>query len=338
MNAGAASNKPRRSWRKHAFGASRRWAAPTRAFSPPARMLRRRKAQRPTILIRPPPWCLLVAMALDTKIVKIGSAADVQPRLFSPRRSASGVSQGPGGHREARRRRRDARRGDRQGQGRGRKRYGVAAGVGPEIPVKFTGVVGEGKSGIYNVAVTGSPNDPHPRADRSCHQRHRAARRYGRNHLRPVQEPDRLPERGDALNDELKKKVLAKIDTAAHRQDDHGHRSVHPGESHRLARNAFGWKSNESTTEHFDEVVLEARNIVKTYGGTRALKGVNFQIRKGTVTTLFGENGAGKSTLMKILSGVEQPTTGEIILDGEPVVFARPPMRESVGSRSSIKN
>ena len=77
-----------------------------------------------------------------------------------------------------------------------------------------------------------------------------------------------------------------------------------------------------SGAEQFDEVVLEARNVVKTYGGTRALKGVNFEIRKGTVTTLFGENGAGKSTLMKILSGVEQPTSGEIVLDGEPVVFA----------------
>lgn len=73
-----------------------------------------------------------------------------------------------------------------------------------------------------------------------------------------------------------------------------------------------------------DDVVLEARNIVKTYGGTRALKGVNFQVRKGTVTTLFGENGAGKSTLMKILSGVEQPTDGEILLDGEAVTFANP--------------
>jgi len=77
-----------------------------------------------------------------------------------------------------------------------------------------------------------------------------------------------------------------------------------------------------STRQSFDEVILEAHDIVKTYGGTRALKGVNFEIRKGTVTTLFGENGAGKSTLMKILSGVEQPTSGEIVLDGEPVVFA----------------
>ncbi len=70
-----------------------------------------------------------------------------------------------------------------------------------------------------------------------------------------------------------------------------------------------------------DNVVLEARDIVKNYGGTRALKGVNFEIRAGTVTTLFGENGAGKSTLMKILSGVEQPTSGQILLGGEPVSF-----------------
>ncbi|QNA93379.1 MULTISPECIES: sugar ABC transporter ATP-binding protein [unclassified Microbacterium] len=71
-----------------------------------------------------------------------------------------------------------------------------------------------------------------------------------------------------------------------------------------------------------DGVVLEARDITKTYGGTKALKGVNFTVRRGTVTTLFGENGAGKSTLMKILSGVEQPTSGEILLDGKPVVLS----------------
>ena len=70
------------------------------------------------------------------------------------------------------------------------------------------------------------------------------------------------------------------------------------------------------------EVVLAARGVAKSYGQIHALKGVNFDIRKGEVTTLFGENGAGKSTLMKILSGVIRPSAGQIVLDGEPVVFA----------------
>ena len=70
------------------------------------------------------------------------------------------------------------------------------------------------------------------------------------------------------------------------------------------------------------DTVLAARNIVKTYGGTHALKGVNFDIRRGKVTTLFGENGAGKSTLMKILSGVTTPTSGSIELDGQSVTFS----------------
>lgn len=68
-----------------------------------------------------------------------------------------------------------------------------------------------------------------------------------------------------------------------------------------------------------DDVVMRAIGITKSYGATRALKGVDFSIRKGTVTVLFGENGAGKSTLMKILSGVESPTSGTLELDGEPL-------------------
>ncbi|MFN3279369.1 MAG: sugar ABC transporter ATP-binding protein [Paracoccus hibiscisoli] len=69
------------------------------------------------------------------------------------------------------------------------------------------------------------------------------------------------------------------------------------------------------------QVVLAARNVAKSYGQVHALKGVNFDIHRGQVTTLFGENGAGKSTLMKILSGVIQPTSGQIVLDGQPVAF-----------------
>jgi erythritol transport system ATP-binding protein len=71
--------------------------------------------------------------------------------------------------------------------------------------------------------------------------------------------------------------------------------------------------------EQRGDVVLRAVDISKTYGVTRALKGVNFDVRRGKVTVLFGENGAGKSTLMKILSGVEQASGGQLILDGEVV-------------------
>lgn len=69
------------------------------------------------------------------------------------------------------------------------------------------------------------------------------------------------------------------------------------------------------------EVILSCHAISKSYGVTEALKGVDFQVRRGKVTVLFGENGAGKSTLMKIMSGVEQPTSGEIRLRGVPVEF-----------------
>ncbi|MGK5683165.1 sugar ABC transporter ATP-binding protein [Actinoplanes sp. URMC 104] len=70
--------------------------------------------------------------------------------------------------------------------------------------------------------------------------------------------------------------------------------------------------------------ILEAHHISKNYGGVRALKDVTFTAYRGKVNVLVGENGAGKSTLMKILSGSEQPTTGEILLEGEPVQLTSP--------------
>ncbi|MEV0720185.1 sugar ABC transporter ATP-binding protein [Asanoa sp. NPDC050611] len=69
---------------------------------------------------------------------------------------------------------------------------------------------------------------------------------------------------------------------------------------------------------------LVARGMSKSYGGVRALKDVTFTAYRGKVNVLVGENGAGKSTLMKILSGAEQPTAGEILLDGEAVRLAGP--------------
>ena len=65
------------------------------------------------------------------------------------------------------------------------------------------------------------------------------------------------------------------------------------------------------------EKILEAKNITKTYPGVVALDDVNFNVYKGKVNVLVGENGAGKSTLMKILSGVEKQTSGNISLNNK---------------------
>src|SRR5215211_2520291 len=70
-----------------------------------------------------------------------------------------------------------------------------------------------------------------------------------------------------------------------------------------------------------DAPVLQMRGIEKRFGGVRALRGVDFEIRAGEVVALAGENGAGKSTLMKILGGVYQPDAGQVLIDGQPVTI-----------------
>jgi erythritol transport system ATP-binding protein len=70
------------------------------------------------------------------------------------------------------------------------------------------------------------------------------------------------------------------------------------------------------------DIVLRLEGVSKVYSGTVAVKQADFEVRRGAVNVLVGENGAGKSTLVKLIAGVEQPTAGRILLDGEPVVFA----------------
>lgn len=65
--------------------------------------------------------------------------------------------------------------------------------------------------------------------------------------------------------------------------------------------------------------VLCARRVSKSFNGVQVLFSVNFELKAGEIHALMGENGAGKSTLVKVLSGFEQPSSGEILLDGQPV-------------------
>lgn len=73
-----------------------------------------------------------------------------------------------------------------------------------------------------------------------------------------------------------------------------------------------------------DNVLLEMRNIHKSFPGVRALQGVDFTLRAGEIHALMGENGAGKSTLIKVLTGVYSKDEGVISLDGEAVTIRSP--------------
>jgi simple sugar transport system ATP-binding protein len=77
--------------------------------------------------------------------------------------------------------------------------------------------------------------------------------------------------------------------------------------------------------------LLEARNIVKRFGGIEALRGASFSIARGEVVALMGDNGAGKSTLVKTMCGVHRPDEGELLFEGQPVRFDSPKAAQAVG-------
>ncbi|MDD9268828.1 ABC transporter ATP-binding protein [Paenibacillus sp. GCM10023248] len=71
-------------------------------------------------------------------------------------------------------------------------------------------------------------------------------------------------------------------------------------------------------------MLLQMRQITKAYGNLTANSNVDFSLRQGEIHALVGENGAGKTTLMRILYGMEQPTAGSILLNGQEIRFSNP--------------
>ena len=77
--------------------------------------------------------------------------------------------------------------------------------------------------------------------------------------------------------------------------------------------------------------LLEARGIRRAFGHVQALDGADFTLYRGEICALVGDNGAGKSTLVKILSGVDRPDAGQILLDGNVVDIASPAIAQRLG-------
>jgi simple sugar transport system ATP-binding protein len=73
-----------------------------------------------------------------------------------------------------------------------------------------------------------------------------------------------------------------------------------------------------------DTPLLQLRNIAKYFGNVTALEGISTSVRAGEVTCVLGDNGAGKSTFIKILSGLHKPSSGEYLINGNPVEFESP--------------
>lgn len=79
---------------------------------------------------------------------------------------------------------------------------------------------------------------------------------------------------------------------------------------------------------------IEFRHITKYFPGVKALDDISFTANGGEVLALMGENGAGKSTLLKILNGDYQPTSGEYLVNGQPIHFNDP--REAIAAGISV--
>lgn len=93
-------------------------------------------------------------------------------------------------------------------------------------------------------------------------------------------------------------------------------------------------QSIPKTTESGDnngETVLDMTEIARNYGAIQALKGVDFELRRGEVMALVGENGAGKSTLVKIIGGFDNNHSGTIIRKGQRIQLGSPAQAESHG-------
>ena len=179
--------------------------------------IRRHKPGTRAILIALAALVLIVAMALDTKVVVIGSAEDSQPGVFSPEKF--GAAEFPKVQAGIEARAVDAQTladAITKDKDAAVKQYGVPTGTGgAEFSVKFTGVVGDAKSGVYAVSVPGIPDtisvqvQTGPAINGTDLRDATGEIKFGQ-FVNQIE----YQNAGSALNKEMKKQLLAKIDTA----------------------------------------------------------------------------------------------------------------------------
>ena len=84
--------------------------------------------------------------------------------------------------------------------------------------------------------------------------------------------------------------------------------------------------------------VIAVKGLTKHYGGVKALTDAEFRLNPGEHVAIVGDNGAGKSTFVRLITGVEQPSRGDILMDGQPVAFDSPLDAREQGVETVFQN
>ncbi|HEX2530342.1 MAG TPA: ATP-binding cassette domain-containing protein, partial [Burkholderiaceae bacterium] len=84
--------------------------------------------------------------------------------------------------------------------------------------------------------------------------------------------------------------------------------------------------------------MLSIRNLSKTFGGVKAVQGIDIDIKQGIIHSVIGPNGAGKTTLFNLITGIYTPTSGEIVFRGENVAGKSPDELARRGMSRTFQN
>jgi branched-chain amino acid transport system ATP-binding protein len=95
---------------------------------------------------------------------------------------------------------------------------------------------------------------------------------------------------------------------------------------------------SETTEQPSAEIVLDARQITKQFGGLTAVSDVTFQVPERSIVSIIGPNGAGKTTFFNMLTGFYKPTLGEIAFEGRSVTGDRPDVIMKLGMARTFQN